>query len=620
MTTYISPQPKLQFLDNNGVPLSGGKVYTYAAGTTTPLTTYTDFTGNTANSNPVILDSRGECSIWLGTSSYKFKLTTSTDVEVWTVDNISVLTSSANITFVESGTGAVTETVQAKLRLGYVYPEDFGAAGNGTTNDTTALQNAINTGRDVYLAAGKTYLHTVALSITTSNQWFGGPGELKTSGAINGVNVGGSSKGVKLSLNFRSPGQTTGYAVYVSNADRVTIEHLYLYDAFGGLYVEQSNICSVQWMWGIIRGPGIKWYGDAAKRSDVLSIDFASIDPGPDYYGLEWDGNCHSLNTRYLALICGGSNTTQSSYGLVIQNTVGGYKSATLGSIAGTTMLLNSAPANPILVGMVVSGAGVTAGTTVIGVTNSTNYTVSISQTVGTPLYPVTLTTTPAFFPAIGRIGTLEIDYPKAAAIKIMEGVDYDFVMPYVNGAVSDGLYVNSNIDSYNVRITGGKLVGNGGYGINNTAIGPVLISGNLALFDNTSGETNGNVQTKSPRFQIDDYFYLSTGGDKTLASGLPQINFAPNDYISYARSTNELTFLINGVGVFEVESNAVNAFAPVRLKSYTVAELNALTGKQVGWKAMATDATATTFASIVAGGGGNVVPVYWAGADWRIG
>jgi hypothetical protein len=305
MTTYISPQPKLQFLDNNGAPLSGGKVYTYAAGTTTPLTTYTDYTGSTANSNPVILDSRGECSIWLGTSSYKFKLTTSTDVEVWTVDNISVLTSSANITFVESGTGAVTQTVQSKLRSGYVYPEDFGAVGNGSTNDTTALQNAINTGRDVYLAAGKTYLHTVALSVTTSNQWFGGPGILKTSGAINSVSVGGSSVGVKLSLNFNSPGQSSGYAIYISNADRVTIERAYLYDAFGALYVEQANTVQVEWMWGIIRGPGIKWFGNAAKRSDILSINFCVLDPGLDYYGFEWDGNCHSLNVKYMGLVCG---------------------------------------------------------------------------------------------------------------------------------------------------------------------------------------------------------------------------------------------------------------------------------------------------------------------------
>jgi hypothetical protein len=619
MPTYISPQPKLQFLDNNGVPLSGGKVYTYSAGTTTPLTTYTDYTGNTANSNPVILDSRGECSIWLGTSSYKFKLTTSTDVEVWTVDNISVLTSSANITYVESGTGAVTQTVQSKLRLGYVYPEDFGAAGNGSTNDTTALQNALNTGRDVYLAAGKTYLHTTALSITTFNQWFGGPGYLKTSGSINGVSVGGSCKGVKLSLNFNSPGQSSGYAVYISNADRVTIERLYIYTGFGGVYIEQSNVTNIQWMYAALSGPGIKWFGNAAKRSDILSIDFALMSIQNDYYGLDWDGNCNSLSVRYLGFVCGpGSGATpRLGYGMIVQNTVGGYKSSTAGSIAGTLMQLNAAPANPIVVGMLVSGAGVTAGTTVTGLINSTNYTVSISQTVGTPLYPVTLTTMPAFYPAIGRVGTLEIDYSKGNAIKILEGVDYDFVMPYVTGAASDGIYIAANIDSYNVRITGGKSIGNGGYGINNLG-GVALMSGSVQLTDNTSGPTNGNVWNLAPTQAIDEYFYLNLGGDKTLANGTAQINFAPNDYMSYDRAANQLNFLVGAAGIFQVGATSANALAPLKLKTYTVATLPA--SPVLGWTAMVTDANATTFASIVAGGGSNNVPVYYDGTNWRIG
>jgi hypothetical protein len=613
MTTYISPQPKLQFLDNNGAPLSGGKVYTYAAGTTTPLTTYTDSTGSTANSNPVILDSRGECSIWLGTSSYKFKLATSTDVEVWTVDNISVLTSSANITYVESGTGAVTQTVQSKLRLGYVYPEDFGAAGDGTTNDTTALQNAINTGRDVYLAAGKTYLHTVALSVTTNNQWLGGSGVLKTSGAINSVSVGGASKGVKLSLNFNSPGQTTGYAIYISNADRVTIERAYLYDAFGALYVEQANTVQLEWMWGIIRGPGIKWYGDAAKRSDILSINFCVLDPGPDYYGFDWDGNCHSLNVKYMGLVCGGGIGSQSSYGFIVQNTVGGYKSTTTGTISGTTMTLSIAPTNPIVIGMFVYGTGVAAGTTVTGITNSTTYTVSISQTVSS----TSLITTPAFFPAIARVGQVEIDYAKAAAIRILEGVDFDFVMPYVTGAVSDGMYIAANIDSYNVRVTGGKLIGNGGYGINNLG-GPMLMSGSVQLTSNTSGPTNGNVWNLAPTQAVDELFYLNLGGDKTLATGQPQINFSPTNYISYARATNQLNFLIGGVGVFQVGAASVNALKPLGLQTYTVATLPGSPVK--GWVAMVTDANATTFASIVAGGGSNNVPVYYDGTNWRIG
>ena len=89
----LTPSPKMQFESAAGVPLSGGKVYTYTAGTTTPLATYTDYTGATPNSNPIILNSRGEASIWLGAASYKFKLTDANDVEIWTVDYISAPTS-----------------------------------------------------------------------------------------------------------------------------------------------------------------------------------------------------------------------------------------------------------------------------------------------------------------------------------------------------------------------------------------------------------------------------------------------------------------------------------------------------------------------------------------------
>ena len=84
----ISPVPFLQFIDANGAPLAGGKLYTYAAGTTTPLATYTTYAGTTPNANPVILDSAGRASVWLGAGSYKFVLKDSTDVLVYTTDNI----------------------------------------------------------------------------------------------------------------------------------------------------------------------------------------------------------------------------------------------------------------------------------------------------------------------------------------------------------------------------------------------------------------------------------------------------------------------------------------------------------------------------------------------------
>ena len=95
-TTSLSPTPKLQFFDLNGAPLSGGLLYTYAAGTTTPLASYTDSTGNFANTNPIVLDSRGEANVWLSGAIYKFALYTSAGVLIWTVDNINGSTFASN--------------------------------------------------------------------------------------------------------------------------------------------------------------------------------------------------------------------------------------------------------------------------------------------------------------------------------------------------------------------------------------------------------------------------------------------------------------------------------------------------------------------------------------------
>lgn len=157
----VTPTPKCQFIDAAGVPLAGGFVYTYAAGTTTPQATYTDSTGATANSNPIILDSRGEANIWLGSATYKFKLTDSNNTEIWTVDNISAPTSglspvlSGNVTIDSDTAGTALTITQTGTGLALKVedvssdPTPFvidatGQVGIGTISPGTALD--INNG------------------------------------------------------------------------------------------------------------------------------------------------------------------------------------------------------------------------------------------------------------------------------------------------------------------------------------------------------------------------------------------------------------------------------------------------------------------------------------------
>ena len=88
MPTVSAFIPKFYFPDSSGNPGNAWKIYTYAPGTVTPQSSYTDSTGNTANANPVIADSRGEINLWLDVSLlYKIVVKDSSDVTIWTVDN-----------------------------------------------------------------------------------------------------------------------------------------------------------------------------------------------------------------------------------------------------------------------------------------------------------------------------------------------------------------------------------------------------------------------------------------------------------------------------------------------------------------------------------------------------
>src|ERR1700677_17467 len=92
MTAQLLPNVYQQFFGITGtftgLPLVGGLLYSYQAGTSTPQATYTDETALTANTNPIVLNSVGAANIWMSENSYKFILTDSLGVVQWTVDNV----------------------------------------------------------------------------------------------------------------------------------------------------------------------------------------------------------------------------------------------------------------------------------------------------------------------------------------------------------------------------------------------------------------------------------------------------------------------------------------------------------------------------------------------------
>ncbi|HDR9062184.1 TPA: hypothetical protein QDB03_003819 [Burkholderia vietnamiensis] len=174
----ILPNGKTQFVDQNGKPLAGGTVTFYAPGTTTKQDTWQDQAQTQVNTNPVVLDSRGQASIW-GSGSYRQVVTDRLGVVVW--DQVvsdpvgsSVSAISTQPLFQQSGAGVVPRTFQNKER-DIVHANDFtGVDSTGVNDSTSGLQAFVDfcriNRRRGRIGAG-TFKLTGSLNIPASQNW-----------------------------------------------------------------------------------------------------------------------------------------------------------------------------------------------------------------------------------------------------------------------------------------------------------------------------------------------------------------------------------------------------------------------------------------------------------------
>ena len=628
-TTIISPEPILHFVDNNGNPLVGGQLFTYAAGTTTPLATYTDATGATPNTNPIILNSRGEANVWLNPAlAYKFILSPSTDSNpptnpYWTVDQInSLVASNYGISVPCAGSADVASSIQAAVTLAQ-------AAGGGT----------------IMLSAGTCTVKS-SVSITGSGIHIVGQGRTATTvkpvGNFNVFSFTGSAAvqdGGVSNLSFNSASQTGGSDIYVNNYQRTEFHDISSFSTLNFLYHQSANKMAVSDVdvFGISGNYCIDLQAPGSARTDVVDLTNITCGGavGSTYIGLIIDGFVNTVNLHSYAV------SKPNGGGILAENTVAGTQDPTfffghdfqvegatnadgihltnMGSFycadcysssnAGDGLYVGSASTDVNIANSMMElngkyavetyafdGGTGTTGTSITGGNLSGNG----QSSPGT--YSNVLIGATSFHSSV--VGVNLSGSQTNYGVTVQSGAQYvDVVGNNYVGATSGAVH---DLSGY-AAILGGVAPRGGPYGPSIldagtggakqvTLLNNGTASGTAAEFVASTGTANaylifGNEDGSTPTGII------ATGpgdtGGLDINTGAGDINLAP------------------------ASGRLIHAEAPVRLPGYTVSTLPSCGVNQNGAMAFVTDASSPTYNGALTGGSGTTVPVFCNGIAW---
>jgi len=565
---------------------------------------------------------------------------------------ISSINASA-VTYDPAGTGVVATTVQAKLRE-YVDAKDFGVVGNGVTDDTTAFANALAAlGVGVTLRLNGLTIKINAQNIISSKSGFEIDGEGATIIAANAMTVASDKEllAFRNCADFtvknlivdgnranRTPIETTAHNIELRSCQRFVFERVRsinaVVDGFilntstagtastfvrEGIFTECSaNNCYRQGM-SIINGYNIVVSGGSFTNTNGTSPQ-SGIDVESNA-GAATPGNAYILiqGARFSGNDGCGIITSSVSSGVDIwidgcsfdDNTENGVLAAATGTViskcsfSGHTASVQGIVRFPATLPKVAAGiirdctfsGNTVAGPCIYTHTETSNVSILDNKILdhansgAITVYGTATIVRGNYVSSAGGIGI------------IVSGIDPVIANNVVAGCSARGIYATSSVRPYIAEnIVRDILSVSGGYIQTDDA--DAVVERNHCISSTAATTTYGAyVGASSAAQSVSDNLFVNLHSTNPI----------------FITGSGSIKKRLNNLGGTQNPGNVAWS-SYLRTDSSTVANLPAATGAYVAARYLVTDANATTFGSVVAGGGANVVPVYSDGSNWRIG